>query len=138
MLAEKSHRVGARFFEDVPLPLPLPVLRASVPVLDAHACARVGARVCALREQRGISVNHVCERLLLSKRQVQGLEQADPSAFHNAGFYAQALRKYVAFLDLPADLLDGLMLEPPAPDDALPQPERRSVTTRVRQLIFGV
>lgn len=120
------------------MPLPLPVLRAAAPVLDAATCARVGARVSAAREKRGLSVDRVCERLLLSRRQVHGLEQADPSAFHNAGFYATALRKYVALLDLPAELLEGVMLEPPAPDDALPQPERRSVTTRMRQLIFGM
>jgi len=107
-------------------------------VLDAATCARVGARVSAAREKRGLSVDHVCERLLLSRRQVHGLEQADPAAFHNLGFYAAALRKYVAFLDLPSELLDGIMIEPPAPDDALPQPERRSMTTRVRQLLFGM
>lgn len=120
------------------MPLPLPVLRAAAPVLDAATCARVGARVAAAREKRGLSVERICDRLLLSKRQVHGLEQADASAFHNAGFYATALRKYVALLDLPSELLDGIMLEPPAPDDALPQPERRSVTTRMRQLIFGM
>lgn len=107
-------------------------------MLDAQTCARVGARVSAAREKRGLTVDHVCERLLLSRRQVHGLEQADASAFYNDGYYATALRKYVVFLALPIELLEGIMLEPPAPDDALPQPERRSVTTRVRQLIFGV
>ena len=135
---EIPYSLGAFFFEDIPLPLPLAVLRASAPVLDAQTCARVGARVSAAREKRGLTVDQICAALLLSRRQVCGLEQADTSGFHNDGFYAAALRKYVAFLGLPQELLEGLTLEPPAPDDALPQPQRRSVTTRVRQLIFGM
>lgn len=120
------------------MPLPLPVLRASAPVLDAETCARVGARVAAARDTRGLTVDQICTALLLSRRQVHGLEQADPTAFHNAAFYAAALRKYVAFLGLPAELLDGLTAEPPVADDALPAPPRRSMTMRVRQLLFGM
>jgi len=41
-----------------------------------------------------------------------GLEQADTSAFYTPAYFLKALRKYMAFLDVPEDLLDE------EPDDA--------------------
>jgi hypothetical protein len=47
----------------------------------------------------------VASKLLLSRGQVLGLEQGDASPFYNTDFFLRGLRKYMAFMGLPADLL---------------------------------
>ncbi len=60
-----------------------------------------------------MSIESVAEQLLLSTRQVRGLESGDAGAFHNADFYARALRKYARLL---------------AVDPPLPLPPRNAVS----------
>ena len=52
------------------------------------------------REQRRLSPKEVGQQLLMSGRQVRGIETADASAFHNATFFVMALEKYAAFLNV--------------------------------------
>jgi cytoskeletal protein RodZ len=77
-------------------------------------CRAIGAQLAAARETRQLSVDHVASQLLLSKGQVLGLEHADPSAFYNTAFFIRGLRKYMAAMQVPADLLveDGEDDEP--------------------------
>jgi hypothetical protein len=73
---------------------------ASAQALDAQACSEVGARLGTTRDQRRLTHADVANRLLLSTAQVKGLERADARAFHNPAFFASALRKYAALLDV--------------------------------------
>ena len=119
------------------MPLPPHVLRAAVPILDDRACGALGMKLAAAREARGLSIDQVCAVLLLSRRQVRALERLDPEAFYNSAFRLGALRKYVAYLGLPADLLDDVQVEPPAPDDQLPARPEHGLAMRLRWALFG-
>jgi transcriptional regulator with XRE-family HTH domain len=55
-----------------------------------------GQRLASRRASLGISREQIATTLLLSRRQVEGLERGDPAAFYNQTFYLQALRKYAA------------------------------------------
>lgn len=68
--------------------------------LDRRLCAELGAELARVRETRGLSVAQVSEKLLLSPRQVKALEEVEFSAFHNATFHVNAMRKYAAFAGL--------------------------------------
>ena len=68
-------------------------------------CRAIGSQLAAARDTRQISVEAVASKLLLSRGQVLGLEQGDSSPFYNIDFFLRALRKYMAFMALPADLL---------------------------------
>jgi transcriptional regulator with XRE-family HTH domain len=70
------------------------------------SCRAIGAQLTAARETRQLSVEALASQLLLSKGQILGLEQADPSAFYSTDYFLRGLRKYMAYLDLPSDLLD--------------------------------
>lgn len=76
--------------------------------LDARLCADLGAEFTRVRDARGLSVQHVAERLLLSTRQVKALEKVEFAAFHNATFHLSALRKYATFLDIDSAALDKI------------------------------
>jgi hypothetical protein len=54
---------------------------------------------------RELSIEAVASKLLLSRGQVLGLEQADTTPFYSNDFFLRALRKYMAFMGLPKDLL---------------------------------
>lgn len=69
------------------------------------SCGAIGAQLAAVRDTRQLSVEEVASTLLLSKGQVIGLEQGDPSPFYNPDYYLRGLRKYMALLGLAADLL---------------------------------
>jgi transcriptional regulator with XRE-family HTH domain len=69
------------------------------------SCRAIGAQLAATRDTRQISVEAAASKLLLSKGQILGLEQGDPSPFYNTEFFLRGLRKYMALLDVPADLL---------------------------------
>jgi transcriptional regulator with XRE-family HTH domain len=69
------------------------------------SCRAIGAQLAATRDTRQISVEAAASKLLLSKGQIVGLEQGDPSPFYNTEFFLRGLRKYMALLDVPADLL---------------------------------
>ncbi|WP_396627171.1 helix-turn-helix domain-containing protein [Luteitalea sp.] len=113
------------------------VLRASLPVLDAPACVRVGARLLGAREASGLVVTHVAQALLLSPRQVRALEQVEPEAFHNTTFYLKALRKYVGYLGLPADLLEGVVQAQVEPMAEPAEARAPGITMRVMSTLFG-
>lgn len=66
----------------------------------------LGARVAEVRLSKGWSLDDVAERLLLSRRQVQGLEEGDASAFYGQVYFTKALRKYLVLCELPTDELD--------------------------------
>jgi transcriptional regulator with XRE-family HTH domain len=68
-------------------------------------CRAIGAQLTATRDTRQISVEAVASKLLLSRGQILGLEHGDSSPFYNTGFFLRGLRKYMALLGLPADLL---------------------------------
>ncbi len=67
----------------------------------------LGARVAEVRLTRGWSLDDVAGRLLLSRRQVQGLEEGDTSAFYGQIYFTKALRKYLVLCELPTDELDA-------------------------------
>jgi hypothetical protein len=69
-------------------------------------CQTVGAALARKRSHHQWSPEEVAARLLLSKRQVLGLEQADPGAFYTIPFFVKALRRYMDLVGLPSDLLD--------------------------------
>ena len=69
------------------------------------SCRAIGAQLAATRDTRQLSVEAAASKLLLSKGQILGLEQGDPSPFYNTEFFLRGLRKYMALLDVPADLL---------------------------------
>ena len=69
------------------------------------SCRAIGAQLAAARDTRQISVEAAVSKLLLSKGQVIGLEHGDSSPFYSTDFFLRGLRKYMAFMGLPADLL---------------------------------
>ena len=79
--------------------------RSSTPSLP-DSCRAIGHQLTAARDTRQLSVEAIASKLLLSKGQILGLEQADPSAFYSTDYFLRGLRKYMAFLHLPAELLD--------------------------------
>jgi len=91
--------------------------RSRTAVLPA-SCRAIGAQLGAARETRQLSIEDVASKLLLSRGQILGLERAQPAAFYTTGFFLRGLRKYMMFMDLPAELLvedvegeeDGLRL----------------------------
>jgi len=86
-------------------------------VLDARACADIGAELARVRIARALTLAQVGESLLLSTRQVKALEDVEISAFHNPTFYLKALRKYVVFAGVDTTLLNRV-----AADVARPEP----------------
>ena len=69
------------------------------------ACRVIGAQLAAARDVRQLSIEAAASKLLLSRGQVLGLEQADTTPFYNTTFFLRGLRKYMAFMDIPQDLL---------------------------------
>ena len=63
----------------------------------------IGARLASARAAQGLTVEQVAHTLLLSKTQVQGLEEGYARAFYNEQFYQQGLRKYAALVQVPYD-----------------------------------
>lgn len=90
---------------------------SSRPAALPAACRSLGAQLSDARAARGLSVDDVAARLLFSRRQVLGLEQADPSAFYTHAYFLKALRKYLAHCDLPADALDEAPVPDPSPGE---------------------
>jgi len=78
--------------------------RSRTAVLPA-SCRAIGAQLGAARETRQLSIEDVASKLLLSRGQIRGLERAQPAAFYTTGFFLRGLRKYMTFMDLPAELL---------------------------------
>ncbi len=91
------------------IPLGLESARAA---LNHEACTRLGRLFADARAQRGIDVRNAAARLLLSPRQVVGLETADGDAFYSAELYQVAARKYDALLGLASPLVDEILVPP--------------------------
>lgn len=85
---------------------------SSRPAALPHCCEAIGAQLVAARTARQVSVEEVTSKLMLSRGQVIGLEQAEASAFYTHAYFLKALRRYMAYLDVPEELLDE------EPDDA--------------------
>jgi cytoskeletal protein RodZ len=58
------------------------------------------------RAARQVSVEEIASKLMLSRGQVVGLEQADASPFYSHAYFLKALRRYMAFVGVPEDVLD--------------------------------
>lgn len=71
-----------------------------------RCCEAIGQQLADARTSRQVSVDDVASKLMLSRGQVVGLEQADASAFYTHAYFLKALRKYMAFLGIAEDLLD--------------------------------
>ncbi len=102
---------------------------SSRPAALPRCCAAIGAQLVEARSARQVSVEEVASKLMLSRGQVIGLEQADASAFYTHAYFLKALRRYMAFFDVPEDLLDE------EPDEAFglrmtlaELPQRRAAT----------
>ena len=91
------------------IPLGLESARAA---LNHEACTRLGRLFADARAQRGLDVRDAAARLLLSPRQVVGLETADGDAFYSAELYLVAARKYDALLGLASPLVDEILVPP--------------------------
>ena len=93
--------------------------------LDRRLCAELGAELARVRAARGMSVAQISEKLLLSPRQVKALEEVEFSAFHNATFHVNAMRKYAAFagIDLARVTTIADAIVPTGPPVLLPTPE---------------
>jgi cytoskeletal protein RodZ len=71
-----------------------------------RCCEAIGAQLADARMSLQVSVEDVASKLMLSRGQVVGLEQADASAFYNHAYFLKALRKYMAYIGMSQDLLD--------------------------------
>jgi transcriptional regulator with XRE-family HTH domain len=69
------------------------------------ACRAIGARLAAARDTRQLSIEAVASELLLSRGQVLGLERANPAPFYTPSYFLRGLRKYMAFMEVPLELL---------------------------------
>ncbi len=112
-------------------------LESSRPTLDEAVCARIGRELTAERASRQWTIGEVAERLLLSPRQVQGMEGADRDAFYSAEFYVTALRKYHALLGLSSSLIDQVLVPAGLPDASLPPPKPASTIHVGRAPVFA-
>jgi hypothetical protein len=120
-------------------------LESSRPTLDEAVCVRIGQELAAERSSRQRTIRDVAERLLLSARQVQGLESAEHDAFYSAEFYVTALRKYHALFDLSPALIDQVLVpaDPLPPVAPSPKPPttlhtRRAVVSAAASVLAAV
>ena len=88
-------------------------LHASNTTLDMSRCVAIGDHLTHVRTERGLSVDAISGKLLLSVRQVRALESADVSAFHNATFFMAGLRKYAALCGMDRAIVDAAVLATP-------------------------
>jgi cytoskeletal protein RodZ len=100
-------------------------------------CRSIGAELAAAREARGLSEEAMAGTLMLSKRQLVSLEQAELTGFYGLSYYRTALRKYMEAVGLPTDRLhridwSGADPTPPASDHAGPSVSFDDDSTRSR------
>lgn len=100
-------------------------LEASRTTLNRVVCAELGRAAKEARTGRGLSVSDVSSRLILSPAQVAALEEVNPEAFYGADFYANALKKYLRYLDLPDADAARVIVGPSLPADVAPPFKRR-------------
>ena len=101
----------------------------------------IGARLASARAAQGLTVEQIAYTLLLSKTQVQGLEEGHPRAFHNEQFYQQGLRKYAVLVrvhyDAPAPARPSKTVRDPRVAIAAPREEAQR-RGRVMAVAFAV
>lgn len=78
---------------------------SSRPAALPRCCEAIGVQLAELRAARKVSVEDVASRLMLSRGQVLGLEQADASSFYTHAYFLKALRRYMAFFGVSEALL---------------------------------
>jgi transcriptional regulator with XRE-family HTH domain len=71
-------------------------------------CRALGAELAAAREARGLSEEAMAARLMLSKRQLVSLEQAELTGFYGLSYFRMALRKYMTTVGLPIERLNRI------------------------------
>lgn len=74
-----------------------------------HDAAAFGAQLRRLREQKGLSVGEVCERLKMPARQIEALETGDYQTLPEPVFVRGFLRSYARFLDMDETVLDDYL-----------------------------
>lgn len=101
--------------------------------IDLRRCAEIGRLLAAEREARALSIEEVAYRLLLSKRQVQALEEPEPRVFHAPIYFVKALRKYGAYVGLAPEAFEGVAAAVPDEDEthAAGSPRRWGTATAV-------
>ncbi|AUH49996.1 DUF4115 domain-containing protein [Chromobacterium sp. ATCC 53434] len=76
---------------------------------DASAPGGIGARLRAAREEAGLGLGEVADRLKLSMRQLEAIERDDFAALPGATFVRGFVRNYARFLEVdPAPLMQAL------------------------------
>jgi cytoskeleton protein RodZ len=87
-------------------------------------CRTIGAELAAARDARGLSEEAMARQLMLSKRQLVSLEQAELTGFYGLSYYRMALRKYMDALGLPTERLNRIDWSgaDPVPSGGLSEP----------------
>jgi cytoskeletal protein RodZ len=87
-------------------------------------CRTIGAELAAARGARGLSEEAMARQLMLSKRQLVSLEQAELTGFYGLSYYRMALRKYMDALGLPTERLSRIDWSgaDPVPSGGLSEP----------------
>ena len=78
------------------------------PEINHEEALALGQQFKAARANLNLSTSDVADKLLLSKQQIEGLESANLKSFYGDRLFAQAAKKYAAFLGLdqtPSNLL---------------------------------
>ena len=79
-------------------------------------CRALGAELAAARAARGLTEDAVAARLMLSKRQLVSLEQAELAGFYGLTYFRMALRKYMVAMEIPLERLDRIDWSEAAPE----------------------
>ena len=87
----------------------------------------IGSRLRDAREERGLSIAHVCEAVRLRPSVIQWLESDDFTPCGPPAYVRGYLRSLASYLDLPADdiVADYIRQYQPAPPAALPRHAER-------------
>lgn len=107
------------------------IIKAPAVLLNDPYVTEIGHALRDCREQSGASVPETADQLLMSKDQINGLENFNLEKFYGERHFAQALIKYAEFLQQPidpdqitlqGDLTAGLITCYPAPTPEVAQP----------------
>lgn len=79
-------------------------------------CRALGAELAAARAARGLTEDAMAARLMLSKRQLVSLEQAELTGFYGLTYFRMALRKYMVAMEMPLERLDRIDWSEAAPE----------------------
>lgn len=96
--------------------------------LNADAALRLARILQDARTAQSLSIQAVAKNLLLSRMQVVGLETGIAKSFYSARIYAQAARKYCAYLNVDFNV-DELLVHPRASTSIVIDPLEAPVST---------